>query len=339
MSTLEDELRDDEMIKREGVAPLVQRAPRISQADVFRAADELLIEGHRPTIDRVRMRLGRGSPNTINDHMDLWWTKLGSRLRDLPGRTFPQVPERVGQALQLLWNEALEGAHETLQSALLEREEAITQQEQALQTRTRQLADREQVTTTRAAAIEESLTRVREQLSAANQRAESLETALRARDAEGVRLRDRIAVLERSSADLREKLDAVTAAHQVERTKLEERYSAAEARWLTEVDRTRQLAKEAAKEYERQNKELRERVGSLQNDRNQIRQELVEARSDLKTATAVREQLEERLRIMSSPSVRTSEKTGRPHRKQPRKSRSIVKSERRPDRSAPDRRR
>jgi hypothetical protein len=303
--------------------PLTQRAPRISQADVFRAADELLIEGHRPTIDRVRMRLGRGSPNTINDHMDTWWTKLGSRLRDLPGGAFPQVPERVGQALQLLWNEALEGAHETLQSALLEREQAITQQEQALETRTRQLADREQVTAMRAAAIEESLTRVREQLSAANQRAESLETALRARDAEGVRLCDRVAVLEESSTDLREKLDAVTAAHQVERTKLEERYSAAEARWLTEVDRTRQLAKEAAKEHERQNKELRERVGSLQKNRDQLHQELIEARSDLKTATAMREQIEERLRTTTNPGTKTSRRTA--HRKRPGKTRRVVK--------------
>ena len=305
------------------VSSFGRRAPRISLADVFRAADELLVQGDRPSIDRVRMRMGRGSPNTINDHMDLWWTKLGSRLRDLPGGAFPQVPERVGQALQLLWNEALEGAHETLQSALLEREQAIAQQEQALQIRTKQLADREQVTATRAAAIEESLTRVREQLSAANQRAESLETALRARDAEGVRLRDRITVLEGSSADLREKLDAVTTAHQVERAKLEERYSAAEARWLTEVDRTRQLAKEAAKEHERQNKEFRERVGSLQKDRDQIHQELIGARSDLKTALAVREQLEERLRIMNGLSIRTSE-TGKPHRKQPRKPKSAT---------------
>src|SRR5271163_134766 len=77
-----------------------RRAPRISQADVFRAADELLVQGDRPTIDRVRMRLGRGSPNTINDHLDAWWAKLGSRLRDLPGHEFPQLPERVAQALQ-----------------------------------------------------------------------------------------------------------------------------------------------------------------------------------------------------------------------------------------------
>jgi hypothetical protein len=71
-----------------------RRAPRISQADVFRAADELLVQGDRPTIDRVRMRLGRGSPNTINDHLDTWWAKLGSRLRDLPGQ--PRVSGAPG---------------------------------------------------------------------------------------------------------------------------------------------------------------------------------------------------------------------------------------------------
>jgi hypothetical protein len=142
--------------RRSIVAP-----PRISQADVFRAADELLVEGYRPSIDRVRMRLGRGSPNTINDHMETWWTKLRSRLRDLPSGTFPQVPEWVGHALQLLWNEALAGAHERLQGALLEREQGMAQQEQALQTRIRELADREQGAATRAAAIEESLGLVR----------------------------------------------------------------------------------------------------------------------------------------------------------------------------------
>jgi Plasmid replication region DNA-binding N-term len=324
MSTPENDLRADEDFEvDDAAAPFIRRAPRISQADVFRAADELLIEGHRPTIDRVRMRLGRGSPNTINDHMDTWWTKLGSRLRDLPGGMFPQVPERVGQALQLLWNEALEGAHDTLQSALLEREEAIRQQEQELEARARQLTDREQGVVTRAAAIEESLGLAREQLSAANQRAESLETALRAREAECVHLRDRITALEASSVNLRGKLDTVTAAHQAERVKLEERYSAAEARWLTEVDRARQLAKEAGKEHERQVKELRDRLGSLQKDRDQIRQELIDARADLKVAVAaVREQLEERLQVPAGQQDRPP-RTARPHRKRSGKPRRV----------------
>lgn len=312
VSTVENELTDEEIIN----APLFQRSPRISQAEIFRAADELLIEGHRPSIDRVRMRLGRGSPNTIQHHMEIWWTKLGARLRDLPDRTFPQVPERVGHALQLLWNEALEGAHETLRRSILEREEVIAQQGKTLEARTKTLAEREQVAATRAAAVEENLALVREQLSAANRRAENLESALRSRDTESVQLRDKITALETSAAGLRGRLDAATTTYQAERAKLEDRYSAAEARWLTEVDRARQTAKDADKEHERQVKELRGRVGSLQKDRDQIRQDLMEARSSLKATAVVREQLEERL--LASPPVRTSKAT-RPKRKYLRK--------------------
>ena len=64
------------------------------------------------------MRLERGSPNTINEHPDAWWLKLGARLRDIPGREFPQLPERTAQALLTLWNEALEGAQETLRGSI-----------------------------------------------------------------------------------------------------------------------------------------------------------------------------------------------------------------------------
>lgn len=41
--------------------------------------------------------------------------------------------------------------------------------------------------------------------------------------------------------------------------------------------------------------------GPLQSERDQLRQHLLEARAELKTAAAVREQLEERLRTASRP--------------------------------------
>src|ERR1700730_1731366 len=187
-------------------AAFARRAPRISRSDVFAAADALLVAGQRPTIDRVRMKLGRGSPNTINDHLDTWWAKLGARLRDLPGQEFPQLPERVGQTLQHLWNEALAGAHAALQSTLLEREQAIAQRELAMEGRTRQLREREPGAMGKAAALEQSLTLAREQLSAANRRAERLEAILEERDADCGRLRLRIEAIEASATDLRAKL-------------------------------------------------------------------------------------------------------------------------------------
>jgi hypothetical protein len=281
-----------------------RRAPRISQADVFRAADELLVQGDRPTIDRVRMRLGRGSPNTINDHLDDWWAKLGARLRDVPGHEFPQLPERVAQALQHLWNEALDGAHAVLR-------ETLSQRELALESRDRELTERERASAARAAALEESLSLAREQLAAANQRAERLEGSLQERDAEGARLRTRVEGLEGTTDELRTKLEVAEAANQAERARLEERHTAAETRWLTEVDRARQAAKEATKEYERQLKVLHSQSESLQTEREGLRQQLGDTRSELTTAHAVREQLEARLRPVQDRRPRKRSAPGR----------------------------
>ncbi len=270
---------------------ITRRAPRISQADVFRAADELLVHGDRPTIDRVRMRLGRGSPNTINEHLDAWWMKLDSRLRDLPGRQFPELPERVGQALQHLWNEALDGAHEAIQESFERREQSLIQSEQTLEARARDLDRREQSAAWRAAALEESLALAREQLASFTQRNDRLEVTLQERDAEGARLRARIEALDAEVAHGRAKLEASTASHQAERTRLEERHAAAEAHWLTELDRARQHAKS----QERQLKDLQGQSSDLRRQQDVLAQELLSARAELKTALAVREQLEARL--------------------------------------------
>ncbi len=285
---------DDEGL--DTAATPVRRSPRIGQADVFRAADELLLEGNRPTIDRVRMRLGRGSPNTINEHLDAWWLKLGARLRDIPGREFPQLPERTAQALLTLWNEALEGAQDTLRGSITARESEVAAREQALSAAATELSERESALAARAAGLQESIGLAKDQLLAANQRAERLEASLADRDAESIRLRSRMESAEAQAETLRGKLDAANAAHQAERTKLEERNEAAESRWLTEVDRVRQ----SAKEQERHLKDLTREVTQLQSERDTLRQELQGVRSELKTATAVREQLEMRLRTANT---------------------------------------
>jgi hypothetical protein len=229
----------------EAVVPFARRAPRISQADVFRAADELLVEGHRPTIDRVRMKLGRGSPNTINDHLDGWWAKLGSRLRDLPGQEFPQIPERIGKTLQLLWTEAVNGAHEALQGSLAEREQQLQERTQQVSNQATALAEEQRAITARTTALEDSLTLAREQLGAANRRAEHLEHTLAARDNEITQLQQRLDTLTREMADLTAQQSIEREAHRAERIQMEERHAATEARWLREVDRAREAAKSA----------------------------------------------------------------------------------------------
>lgn len=221
-----------------------------------------------------------------------------SRLRDLPGQEFPQLPERVSQTLQQLWNEALDGARAALQTTAHEREQALLAREQGLEFRSRELAEREQALTARATALEESLSLAREQLALANQRAQALELTRQERDRECQRLLTRVEALEADCADTRTKLDAATAAHQAERAGLAERHASAERHWLLEVDRLRQQLKDAFREQEREMKELRRRLEATTSERDDCRQNLLDARAELKTATAVREQLEDRVRAV-----------------------------------------
>ncbi len=66
--------------------PQVTDTRGITGSDIDRAADALLREGERPTIERIRARLSRGSPNTINPLFDAWWKRLAGRLELAPQR-------------------------------------------------------------------------------------------------------------------------------------------------------------------------------------------------------------------------------------------------------------
>ena len=53
----------------------------ISENDVHAAADALVAQGERPTVERIRAHLGTGSPNTVTRWLETWWQRLGGRLQ------------------------------------------------------------------------------------------------------------------------------------------------------------------------------------------------------------------------------------------------------------------
>ena len=76
----------------------------ITETDVWTASDSLLLEGARPTIERVRQKIGRGSPNTVSPYLDSWFKNLGGRIKDPGAFSAPQgVPDPVAQAATHLW--------------------------------------------------------------------------------------------------------------------------------------------------------------------------------------------------------------------------------------------
>jgi hypothetical protein len=79
----------------------------ITQSDVSHAADSLLRAGERPTIDKVRAKIGRGSPNTINPMLDAWWKTLSARL-DAGPQALHRLPESVAHIAEALWMQALD---------------------------------------------------------------------------------------------------------------------------------------------------------------------------------------------------------------------------------------
>ena len=88
----------------------------IIQSYVSHAADTLLRAGERPTIEKIRAKLGRGSPNTINPMLDSWWKTLSARLDSGPA-ALHRLPESIAHIAEALWMQALE---EGKRRALLE---------------------------------------------------------------------------------------------------------------------------------------------------------------------------------------------------------------------------
>lgn len=89
-------------------SPGVHRSRGVQREDVWEAADAVLQQGERPTIERVRHHLGSGSPNTVGPHLEQWFKQLGARIGAPDAFTTPHgVPDPVLQVAQRLWEIAL----------------------------------------------------------------------------------------------------------------------------------------------------------------------------------------------------------------------------------------
>jgi Plasmid replication region DNA-binding N-term len=79
----------------------------IRRSDVNQAADALLRSGERPSVEKIRAKIGSGSPNTVNPMLDAWWKTLGSRLDSGPA-ALHRLPESIAHIAEALWIQALE---------------------------------------------------------------------------------------------------------------------------------------------------------------------------------------------------------------------------------------
>ncbi|TDP74724.1 DNA-binding protein [Roseateles toxinivorans] len=216
----------------------------ITEDEVWKACDALLLEGARPTIERVRQKLGRGSPNTVSPMLETWFKHLGARIKDPGAFSAPAtMPDPVHQAAQHLWEvaqaEARHDFDERLRASLAEAAATVDAEKDRSA-----LADAAAASAAaRAAALQTELVQVREALEGA--RAAHAGTAARLDDAR-LQCSGLLAdlVQARLTADeTRARADAAVSA-------ADERAQGAERRAALEIERERQLRAKAEKSIE-----------------------------------------------------------------------------------------
>lgn len=242
------------------------RGRGIQEVDVFTAADALLAEGKRPTIERVRLKIGRGSPNTVSPMLERWFASLGERVVGVkPAAGKPAendsdgMPTSVRNAARLLWETARREAKEVQRAAHASAQADLQDQEEALAGAQAGLAQREE-------AFAQARTSLDSALASSQQARETLERQLEEHAVEAQRVRASLegelkrltALLGQATATLeqmrREHADLVAAKDQDLRQAMD-RHAGQEKHLLAEVDRARQAARalesELAKEQQR----------------------------------------------------------------------------------------
>lgn len=102
----------------------------VPENDVFAAADAVLARGERPTVERVRLELGRGSPARVGALLDQWWEQLAGRLR---GETrLPGLPAEVAQAFVAIWQQATLLAQGVAEQSLAGQRQVLAEEREEL---------------------------------------------------------------------------------------------------------------------------------------------------------------------------------------------------------------
>ena len=158
--------------------PVAARSRFVQQADVDAAAFALLKDRTRPTVEKVRARLGRGSPNTIGEIvtsivlqlntigplLEKWFAQLADRLEGVPAAgSALDLPAAVANGARLLWHTALGEAREQAARELAGVREKLEGERRQLEAERAQVQEEGRVLAATRAALEEGMRLAQEQ--------------------------------------------------------------------------------------------------------------------------------------------------------------------------------
>ncbi len=270
--------------------------------EVWAAADAVLAQGERPTIERVRAHLGRGSPNTVAPMLDAWYASLAKRLGANGGEEGAgeqgALPAPVLRAAKALWGRAQQHAQEqAAQSVQVDRDaleklvERLAAERVALDREQQRLNDRSEALGAALQAKDHQIADLMRQIT-------ELQKGLKARDAELESMRTSHGTVTQALQVERVHLNELAEEHRQERERLEQRAAAQERRMLEDIDRARQEVKRLTLQLADDNKKgakalaasqehaqsLHVQVSVLRTESAGLARELLSAREDLRTA-------------------------------------------------------
>lgn len=233
-------------------------ASGITETDVWKAADSLLLEGQRPTIERVRQKIGRGSPNTVQPYLDTWFKGLGARIKDPQAFAAPPgAPEPIAQAATHFWQVALAEARASFHAEQELAQQELAEEREVLKDQSQNMAAREAAFEARIEALGEALRNCEAQLTDCRTREQHVQSIAATLDR-----RNRELLAELSAA--RTQADANREAFDRERRETNERAALQEQHWLNELDRQRQVVKDSTQRLREAEKRGSAAVEALQ---------------------------------------------------------------------------
>ncbi len=218
----------------------------VQAADVWEAADRVLMSGQRPTIERVRLDLGRGSPNTVGPHLDAWYQQLGQRLHatTAPETGEDSVPAGLQSLLKELWQTAQQQAAQRLEQKSRQIQAELAEQGRELEQKRQETAQQQQQLQQREADLNAHIALLQEQLKLADQR---LDESLRALTEKEVQLE----AARRANTEISNKKQVLDVEilrlrdeHETALRQLTSEHHRQLTRWMAEVDRARQEKKQ-----------------------------------------------------------------------------------------------
>ncbi|ROH85652.1 DNA-binding protein [Stagnimonas aquatica] len=240
----------------------------VTLIDITRAADQLLAEGERPTVDGVRKVLGTGSPATVNNLLKEYYQALPTRLN---------LPAAIATAAAELYQKI----RETAQGEVAEQQENF-QRDLA--------ADREKLSADRSA-FESDKASLQQQLAALTSDKQGLQEQLSALQAKVVGLErslseqtERAAAAQSRALSATEERERATAKHAAEVAHLREQAEGNERHLLARIEDQKTQTKRIATEREKEAAAAQSRISALETSVSESSKLLAATRGELATA-------------------------------------------------------